>query len=133
MLFGLVTSMNRPGGNATGVNFFISETESKRIELLREVVPSTASFAYLINPNSADAENQNSRCRRDGAAAADASQAIESRSSARNRTGFRGDGGNEGGRASGCGRSLPQHLSWDALALVALAAVSYERQHNGVA
>src|SRR5262245_29548154 len=58
VLFGLVASMNRPGGNATGVNFFISETESKRIELLREVVPSAASFAYLINPNSADAENQ---------------------------------------------------------------------------
>ena len=58
VLFGLVESMNKPGGNATGVNFFISETESKRIELLHEVVPSAASFGYLINPSSADAETQ---------------------------------------------------------------------------
>lgn len=53
--FGLVASLNRPGGNATGVNFFISETEAKRIELLREVLPTATSFAYLLNSTSADA------------------------------------------------------------------------------
>lgn len=56
--FGLVASLNRPGGNATGVNFFVSETEAKRIELLREVVPTATSFAVLMNPNTADAATQ---------------------------------------------------------------------------
>lgn len=56
--FGLVASLNRPGGNATGFNFFISETEVKRIELLRELVPTASALAVLLNPKSADAENQ---------------------------------------------------------------------------
>jgi putative tryptophan/tyrosine transport system substrate-binding protein len=56
--FGLVASVNRPGGNATGVNFFVSETESKRIELLREVIPAAKSFAVLMNPQTADAATQ---------------------------------------------------------------------------
>src|SRR5262245_59915442 len=58
VLFGLVASMNRPGGNATGVNFLISESEAKRVELVRGVVRWPASFVYLINPSAADAENQ---------------------------------------------------------------------------
>lgn len=56
--FGLVESLNRPGGNATGVNFFISETEAKRIELLRELIPAASKIAVLLNPNSADADIQ---------------------------------------------------------------------------
>jgi putative ABC transport system substrate-binding protein len=53
---GLVTSLSRPGGNATGVNLLIVETESKRMELLRDLAPAAPKFAALINPSTADAE-----------------------------------------------------------------------------
>jgi putative ABC transport system substrate-binding protein len=56
--FGLVASLNRPGGNATGVNLFITETEAKRIELLRELVPTATTLVVLMNPKTADAETQ---------------------------------------------------------------------------
>jgi putative tryptophan/tyrosine transport system substrate-binding protein len=55
---GLVTSLNRPGGNSTGINLLIAETESKRIEILRQLVPSASRFAVLINPKNADAKVQ---------------------------------------------------------------------------
>jgi putative ABC transport system substrate-binding protein len=47
---GLVTSLNRPGGNATGINIFISEMEGKRLGLLRELVPGVRSIGVLLNP-----------------------------------------------------------------------------------
>ncbi len=56
--FGLVASLNRPGGNATGVNLYITETEAKRIELLRDLVPTATTLAVLMNPKTADAEIQ---------------------------------------------------------------------------
>lgn len=55
---GLVASLSRPGGNATGINLLVTETESKRIELLKELAPGVPNFAALINPNNADAEVQ---------------------------------------------------------------------------
>jgi putative ABC transport system substrate-binding protein len=48
---GLVDSFNRPGGNLTGVFVLISMLGTKRLELLRELVPSTSTFALLANPN----------------------------------------------------------------------------------
>jgi putative ABC transport system substrate-binding protein len=48
---GLVTSFNRPGGNATGVYFLIAALEAKRAELLHEVVPKAATIALLLDPN----------------------------------------------------------------------------------
>jgi putative tryptophan/tyrosine transport system substrate-binding protein len=47
---GLVTSLARPGGNATGVNFFAAELAAKRLEFLRALVPSAKRMAALLNP-----------------------------------------------------------------------------------
>jgi putative ABC transport system substrate-binding protein len=55
---GLVTSLNRPGGNATGINFFITAMEGKRLGLLHELVPTAAQVGVLLNPNSATFEFQ---------------------------------------------------------------------------
>jgi putative ABC transport system substrate-binding protein len=49
---GLVTSIARPGGNATGINFVSIELGAKRLELLRELVPTAVRVAVLVNPNS---------------------------------------------------------------------------------
>jgi len=48
---GLVTSPNRPGGNATGVSLLVSEIGPKRIELLHEMLPTATKIAFLANPN----------------------------------------------------------------------------------
>jgi putative ABC transport system substrate-binding protein len=47
---GLVASMNRPGGNATGVSFYTSALILKRLELLRELTPQAQTIAFLVNP-----------------------------------------------------------------------------------
>jgi putative ABC transport system substrate-binding protein len=53
---GLVASLNRPGGNATGVNSFFSELGAKRLGLLRELLPAAARVGVLVNPNEATTE-----------------------------------------------------------------------------
>jgi putative ABC transport system substrate-binding protein len=48
--FGLVASMNRPGGNVTGVNTLVSELSGKQLGLLRDLVPRAATIAALVDP-----------------------------------------------------------------------------------
>jgi putative tryptophan/tyrosine transport system substrate-binding protein len=55
---GLVSSLNRPGGNLTGVTTLNVEVGSKQLQLLHELVPSVTSIAVLVNPNSPGAEVQ---------------------------------------------------------------------------
>jgi putative ABC transport system substrate-binding protein len=50
---GLVASFARPGGNATGINFFSQEVSAKRLALLHELVPGAVRIAVLINPANA--------------------------------------------------------------------------------
>ena len=50
VLVGLVTSLNRPGGNVTGISFLLSVLVGKRIELIRELAPSATTVAFLVDP-----------------------------------------------------------------------------------
>jgi putative tryptophan/tyrosine transport system substrate-binding protein len=53
---GLVASLNHPGGNITGVSLFTSLLVAKRLELLREMVPTATTLAFLVNPSNSNAE-----------------------------------------------------------------------------
>ena len=53
---GLVASLNRPGGNATGVSDFVNELVAKRLDLLQQAVPGTGLIGLLVNPTNPNAE-----------------------------------------------------------------------------
>ena len=55
---GLVASVSRPGGNATGMNILTSALEAKRLGLLHELVPQAAIIGVLMNPNNSTTEGQ---------------------------------------------------------------------------
>jgi putative tryptophan/tyrosine transport system substrate-binding protein len=55
---GLVQSLNRPGGNITGVSIFNAILAAKRLELLREIASKPISIAFLVNPRNPTAESQ---------------------------------------------------------------------------
>jgi putative tryptophan/tyrosine transport system substrate-binding protein len=65
---GIVASLNRPGGNITGVTFLVSGLGAKRLDLLRQLLPKATLIAMLVNPGSPDTETE----RRDVQAAAQA-------------------------------------------------------------
>jgi putative tryptophan/tyrosine transport system substrate-binding protein len=71
---GLVASLGRPGGNATGVNFFSSELTAKRLGILRELIPGGRRFAVLVNPTSQSAAMMANEIE---AAAGEVNQAVE--------------------------------------------------------
>ena len=58
---GLVASLARPGGNATGINFFNTEVVAKRLRLLHDLVPNAARIAVLVNPANATTAESNLR------------------------------------------------------------------------
>jgi putative tryptophan/tyrosine transport system substrate-binding protein len=64
--YGLVASLNRPGGNITGVTFYNSGLGPKRIELLREIVPKATTIGVLINPKNPNAEDDATEMREAG-------------------------------------------------------------------
>jgi len=53
---GLVASLNRPGGNVTGMSMFTSELVAKSVQHLKEMVPAAGVIAYLVNPSNPSAE-----------------------------------------------------------------------------
>ena len=65
---GLVESLNRPGGNITGVNFIVSELIPKRLELLHELAPKAVVLGALVNPSYPDVELQRRELREAAAA-----------------------------------------------------------------
>jgi putative tryptophan/tyrosine transport system substrate-binding protein len=56
--YGLVASLNRPGGNVTGVSWFSAELGPKRLALLHDLVPNVMTVALLLNPNNAETARQ---------------------------------------------------------------------------
>jgi ABC transporter substrate binding protein len=55
--FGLVSSLNHPGGNLTGVSYFNEEIAPKRLNLLHELIPTAKTIALLVNPANVTAED----------------------------------------------------------------------------
>jgi putative ABC transport system substrate-binding protein len=56
VVLGLVSSLNKPGGNATGVSIFTTELATKRLQLLKDMFPTIATVAILVNPESVATE-----------------------------------------------------------------------------
>jgi putative ABC transport system substrate-binding protein len=79
---GLVASLNRPGGNITGIAWLSSALEAKRLGLLHEMVPKATTVAVLVNPNYSDAGNQSQEVQE--AAARLGVQLVVSRANAEN-------------------------------------------------
>src|SRR5262245_584707 len=61
--FDLVASLNRPGGNATGISFLVNELTAKQFELLHEMVPAAKLIGFLANPTNPNTESDTTNVR----------------------------------------------------------------------
>ena len=69
VVLGIVASLARPGGNATGVNFFANEIDAKRFGLMHELLPKATRFAVLVNPANATLTEYTSKAIKEAARA----------------------------------------------------------------
>ena len=109
---GLVASLNRPGGNVTGMSALTIELDAKRLELLRELAPAGGVIAALINPGRPDVQIANQK--RAGGSAHTRTAACPSQSWPRKRDQFdlRHSRATENRRASGRCRSVLCQPAW---------------------
>ena len=64
---GIVASLAHPGGNATGINFFVNEIDAKRLGLMHELLPTAKHFAVLVNPADATSATVTSKALKEAA------------------------------------------------------------------
>jgi putative tryptophan/tyrosine transport system substrate-binding protein len=64
---GIVASLAHPGGNATGINFFVNEIDAKRLGLMHELLPKATRFAVLVNPADATSADTTSKALKEAA------------------------------------------------------------------
>ena len=69
MALGIVVSLARPGGNATGINSFSVEIDAKRLGLMHELLPNATRFAVLVNPANATPTEATSKALKEAARA----------------------------------------------------------------
>ena len=79
---GLVTSLNRPGGNVTGVVFISGTVGSKRLELLRQLVPKAGTIAMLVNPGTSETDAERAEVQAAAQAAGQQIRIVEIRNTA---------------------------------------------------
>src|SRR5262249_7762459 len=95
---GLVASMARPGGNATGVSFLLSELAPKQLGLLRELLPPASRFGLLVNPRERECRDHHQRTEGGSSEDQRRDQCRSGEQQPRDRGGVRGAGPRQGGR-----------------------------------